>query len=1435
MQSLNPSLRKKRVSTNTERLSRNATKAMATIESPPPLNDVDIVRLAQQKLPTGNHLQTNASPPPFLLSSHSHAALLSYLHLRATNSPSPSTAVSEYVISLLSLISLSLETPSVSSLLSSLLSSYAQIYPSLTHDSYSLKTINFFNTLLTHIPFDDLKSVIDLVVSNLSCVVTMDDAQLFDLLPQCFELIRNAEKKGGDYVNSVVDKILDSKWSKGFLLKMVSIAKDFSFLDKMRGKEFLEKVFVGIKNVDLMDLPSLVYQLLVLASKGFNKREVLEGIVWFFGSELGSKMTSTVRQVEGTVLLHVNFAVKQDPSLGKEVMGLVKSDLTAFNHFTVAVLLSVSRVRRFSESSITILKTALLTAYRDYKFTKDCKWMPDDMKEEYLKSVKVVENSVFRAVNESNYGKEHMVPSIVQFGFILLESVGEVNCKELCSSNGLLGIEELGIQMLKTLFEVHDMARNEIIDQIKFRILSLKPELSQPIIRLLCHLIKRYPYPMLEHIPRLKELLDYFTFMDGKVASYLISALLPLIRFSRDLQDYTILVVRKAMFRREDTIRLAATNSVIGLILAEKLPKEDGLFSLQDSSSQASCSQQADIPCSMGGSLFQELSALLQRCLYQQAKVKEVMYQGLVKLILVDPSIGGLVFDFLLPHFLQFFKEQGPDVQLGVSSCIKSESGKVVIQEPLDCLLSCVSWILLLQPHGKTDQLSDSVGACFGFSLSQENEDGRNLSSEVFSGALLKIRKFLRNANLEEILGQTQDASSAAVYEEKRKSCALILSGVVEVVLNIIAMDLEKALDQKKVELEKELIQFVDLHDSLAKDACTSRQSNVTKRLNLRVTAYDTPDKIDSGNIKLIREHIPFLATSSIYQLLQIALKLYSSDSSDIEATSQNHTQSSLSKASKSCFKIVSFALNVTLHHIKSSAVLGNEDPLKKLIYGEINMLGPQLLRLTLLLKSGSSVATSQKKKESKAKKDAEERKDHLHLALVCLEEIITISLSSSRLTGLLENLLSVPQLEYDGMQDECDLASKIDDQDIRNKQLFILKILRPLFTELIKLSAFRTVEILCDIMLMIGHKLPCKWRNSHGAWAIQICKTSDITNSSIVKSMVRLAISLSSPPTDLLVAQDMLKELLKFMGSNSVESLQASQYLIINQSTTTAIASCLLQITDTVIADMDWATKRLKTASQIAQKSSHLNQNGDHNSGLAFGENLYSRVKAVVEVLSSFALMSLKDTQAEHFLRLTARFYKHLAQISKLRIAPKGHKQLLPTLQFQKLVELTCKQLTIPLYNFVAEMQQAQQENANSKGMINKIKRENKCIPDLIFQIEDYEKYLIRLSKATKVNLLKYAKRSTSRDFKILDPTTVTRDEDPPNNNDANPNNPRADGNASCSDSEEHEENGSDKVFSPQSEEESECGNEDRASVPTVKRVKRSMIVHDSDDEEQE
>lgn len=330
-----------------------------------PLTDNDIVRLAQY-----HHCQTGFSLPPYLLSSDSHDSLLSYLQSRSS-SPSPSKPVSEYVVSLLSLISLSPTTPSLSSLLASLLISYTQIFNSgkIPSDSDSLKTIQLFGSLLRYLHIKELKSVADSILSGVSRVISVDDAQLFDLLPVCFDLLRNPSSEM-DYVNSAIDQVISCEWRKGLLTKMVSLAKEFPFLDSGRKSELLEKVFLGIKCIDLQDLPSLVYQLLVLASKGFCKREVIGGIVGFFGSKAETSVASVLRQIEGTVLLHVNFAVKQDPSLGQEVVGLVKSDLRAFNHFTVAVLFSVARVRKFGDNSLGILRTALLTAYNDYRLSK---------------------------------------------------------------------------------------------------------------------------------------------------------------------------------------------------------------------------------------------------------------------------------------------------------------------------------------------------------------------------------------------------------------------------------------------------------------------------------------------------------------------------------------------------------------------------------------------------------------------------------------------------------------------------------------------------------------------------------------------------------------------------------------------------------------------------------------------------------------------------------------------------------------------------------------------------------------------------------------------------------------------------------------------------------------------------------------------------------
>ncbi|KAL6519815.1 hypothetical protein OROMI_032709 [Orobanche minor] len=1409
---------------------RSSTTTVHPTLQAPQLTDSEIISLAQQDNPISSQL------PPFLLSESSRATLISFLHSRAeaVGHNSSSDAVSEYVSALLSLISRH-PSSALSSLLSALTHSYLSLFIShkIPHDRNSLLTLQQFVGHLDTVEICEIPKFIDLIISYLPQINDLEDANVLTLLPKCIELVRisNEFDKPVEYVASVMDSLIKCEWSKVLLIKMVETIRDFSrFVDKLRKREFLEKVFAKMRdNVEMQDLPRLVYQLLVLGTKGFGKREVIEGIVLYFGST--DKGGSIMKQVEGTVLLHVNFAVKQDPSLGQEVLGLVRLDSSAFNHFTVVVLLSIARIRRFSESAINVLKTALLNAYKEYRFAKVCKWLSDESKNEYLENARLVEKALLKAVNASHYGREHIVPSIVQVGFGLL-GLEEGTSKEIRKSDGLMGSEELGAQVLKCLFEVHDMSRKEVIEQCKFRVLSLKPENCFPITRLLGYLVLVHPHPMLDHVSHLKEMLDYFAFMDDRISYHLVTVLLPLIKISRDLKDYTILVLRKAMFRRENSVRLASVRAFFDLILAEKQSKTDGLFSFQESCSQASCSQQAEVPRPVREDLFQELSGLLQRCLYQQENVRVNLYHGLMKLVLVDPLTAGVIFNFLLSHFQRYYREEA-DVQLGIDQCLKLENGKFCIEEPLDCLLFCVSWILILQPQCKNDHPSDSL-ASFGFSITPDNEAGKNLSGESFSNALAQIRKFLRNGNLEGILGKSQDSSSIPVEEEKRRCAATLLLGIVEVVINIIVAELAKADNVQKSELKRELSQFIDIHESVEKYTLNSRRGNGTKKALTQPSLSDTADKLASGANKSQAERTPLLTTSSIHCLLQLALELWKFDYSKVGANSQKNSQLLSGKTQVSNSTILSRVLHMCFRQLKFFSYTDKDDPLKTLMYGDIKLLGPPVMSIIMTLKLDLS------KKEAKGRKDIEDRKDNIHLGLLCLKKITEVSLSSSKYAGLIDDLVSSNRIEDESVavDDECKLGEGIDDEITRSKELFIKMIVKPLLNEFLEFSFFREAEILCDIVPMISNKLPEERKNLVGSWATRICESSNVSNSKVAKSLVFIAVTLSSAPADFVISENLSAELLKVLGSENTDPLDISEtFPLINKSTSAAIASTILQLVESTIADMDWVSMRLKTYYTVIQKGTSFNQSGNSVSELVLEETLFSRAEAVVKVLAYFVDMNLKDTQAEHLLRIAVKFYKNLARISKLRIAPKGCKQVLPSVKYQRLVEITCRQLTAPIYNFVARMQKNQQESNKTRGIANKIKRENKCIPDLIFQIEDYEKYLIQLSKITKVNLLRHAKRSTSRDFKIVEPSEDTEEEQNLNQEPAD-----CDDRSNAAENESPEESGSSEGEGTQSGQVLNSGSpmavedtedEDEGALPQARKAKMSLVVQDASDDE--
>lgn len=175
-------------------------------------------------------------------------------------------------------------------------------------------------------------------------------------------------------------------------------------------------------------------------------------------------------------------------------------------------------------------------------------------------------------------------------------------------------------------------------------------------------------------------------------------------------------------------------------------------------------------------------------------------------------------------------------------------------------------------------------------------------------------------------------------------------------------------------------------------------------------------------------------------------------------------------------------------------------------------------------------------------------------------------------------------------------------------------------------LKCYYIGQILCNITMSIGTKLSGERRRSVGDWALHICKSCDVKNFKIARSVFNLVFSLSPYPNNLVVAEDVAKELLKVMGSDTSSPLTKSEtYPLIQHSTETAAVSSVLHMIEPVVVDMDWFATKLKSYLAANQKGIMLDENDRQAPALALEEIFYMTAEAIVKVLSPFLAMSLK------------------------------------------------------------------------------------------------------------------------------------------------------------------------------------------------------------------
>ncbi|KAK2549510.1 Fanconi anemia group I protein [Acropora cervicornis] len=403
------------------------------------------------------------------------------------------------------------------------------------------------------------------------------------------------------FVNAIKSGSLrNSKWDPQCAIHLAAIFRDIPMTpDELRF--VIEKIIRAMKDLEIQELPPLVYQLLLLSTK--IQSTPTQGPL-FLISEVETISKEQLRHMEGTVILHVTFAVKQDQELGKEFVKYLKTCQTTpgsiLTPFNIALGLSIAQIHRFEETIFEFLKSAVLRSFKDEERRKQSKW---------VRACCSVQEQVLETVHNSLFGWDHVTQGLVQLGFTLMDAFGPKSFVK----------------------EAHELVRSEILQQILNRVITKATTPVNHFIDLLASTVHAAPHVLLESLPRVKEALDYLSFLQPKSAEGFLKAIQPLLKISLTLRDSLILVLRKAMFSRQvDARRIAVTGFL--LILKHFKIQVDVHVRGNAVSNEALCL---------------EILGNLRRCLTQQADVRMQLYEGLFHVLSRNPQLQQPILDML--------------------------------------------------------------------------------------------------------------------------------------------------------------------------------------------------------------------------------------------------------------------------------------------------------------------------------------------------------------------------------------------------------------------------------------------------------------------------------------------------------------------------------------------------------------------------------------------------------------------------------------------------------------------------------------------------------------------------------------------------------------------------------------------------------------------
>ncbi len=1154
----------------------------------------------------------------------------------------------------------------------------------------------------------------------------------------------------------------------------------------------------GIQYVSLFELPGFVYQMLLFASSKGNlnsKKLFLVSLAQQFSKleenvkkadkvapELEDSIVEItedvhtleeVRQVQGTTLFHMDFALKQDPGLVSELIKLAKSNIDTQSQlltpFGVAILLALARSPSVQNEVLNHIRDSLAKFEKERLlreknlFVARVTYNDDPL-------VRPAESLVLAAKCTGGNGWEFIAEPFFGFMNLLLD-------------RPLPTEKHLALDLMRSLYRAQPTMRKAIMEQIVSR-LALRDKSAPDVIQVLNILAKRMPVDVLEQSDYIRNCIEECIQLPPLLARSLIIALLPLLRSRRDLLDYFFIVMRKSLFHHETNHR--AVSALGFLTILDFRPSDHELAGATQKNQKRRSSQRplearyqvtdADV------ARIKAASQPLRRVMSHPPALKALFYKNIdnfVSKLKPGPECTAIcesLKEFLRPYFLKFIDAQSvPYVVLHM--CVDESSGGR-LTEPLGDLIQCLfaldsvftkndseSFIVELARKVATVSITD-------FSISKDVVDPGTLvegeeptaeqlaeraaakANRVRARVLGNVADALINASLKHAL----DSGDEKLFATTIFPLLVLRDKVLDVLKSLGSSSVTDAVRDMRGDATIESGQPAPLlmrrpgKPSGKKSGKGGKGKGSGKQNDdAPTTTSNTTSDYRLGAFKVMFSSVttPAISFNTAITCLE---KIHSGRTQIDDIIRFFRTK----KEVKDVVELHAYLLAVVTQH------LHNTNGKYGTYYGSSSedvckLAGFAMRRIRELTDNDGSL----------------DRLKYLTILESCAKTLTTVfeknfEVYSRMAVAIAPRDNDDDDDEYEGRTTDFAAMSGLEEK----VEHFLERQSNKEYGAMLRTYSYisKSIEVKCD---NIEEKTAVRSRQAE--WARNCLNKFEDADPSSVRILSSLTMQYSINNDDLRTCEQIIDRIHVVIGDcdamaeapvptladieNSLSNAEA-----IRRPTSLAATESILNTLDVALDDVEWCLARMVGLEALAAAANeNIDQDGRgapvkfvlemraHEKKVARASNraedaALTRLEGILRNLKTVTSCAIvKWSVQERVLKSTTRAYKCLSIATSAQMKRKGD----PRTTFVTVIE-QIKLLAPILWKYVSFLgTEAGTDDAKKTG--NRTIKEGRLHGGLVYESEKFEKVLIALQKRTKVPLLRNFRRNTARDFRII------------------------------------------------------------------------------------